>query len=434
MSRLDWLVIAVHLLSVVGLGLWVSRHQKNVDDYYVGGRNLPWWAVAISAMATQTSANSFIGIPAFVALAPGGGLTWLQYELAVPLAMIVVMVLVVPFFRRLELISVYQYLEMRFDRLTRKSVSAMFLVSRGLAAGVQVYASGVVLSVCLEVPVWACILVMGVATTLYDSIGGMTAVVYADVMQMFILLAGILLCIVVAFHQVGSFADIIAAHEPARLSAIEWGLGLGDGSKTPFWGFVLGGFVLYVSYYGVDQSQAQRMLSAPSVDESKRALMFNGLFRFPLTLLYIFMGLAVGAVYAQSQELQQAISANRLDSLLPEYIRMFLPSGLRGILFAAILAAAISSLDSNLNSLSAATMRDFIESKLRGASQGRKLWTSKGITAFGGYPSPFLLSGLAIFQARSWRASTNSEVFSMDLFWRLLLRALSIAEPLGRRC
>ena len=243
-----------------------------------------------------------------------------------------------------------------------------YLFSRGLATGVGVYASGIVLSVCLGIPLWATILIIGVVTIIYDTIGGMSAVIYSDVIQMFVLVGGIIACIVYAAISVGGFENIFAALPDSRAQAFEFSSGLGDGGNVPFWAFLFGGFFLYSSYYGTDQSQVQRGLSAGSVDESKWALILNGLARFPLTLLYILMGVAVYAVYQNSPELAAAIPAERPDYLIPQYILLYLPSGLRALLFAALLAAAMSSLDSALNSLSASTMRDFLENRLEGTS------------------------------------------------------------------
>ena len=146
MSFIDWTIIIVYLGLMVAFSVYLGKGQESQDDYYVGGRDLPWWAIGISTMATQSSANSFIGIPAFVALTEGGGLTWLQYELAVPLAMIFVMVFLLPFFRKLELVSVYEYLELRFGRPTRLFLSAIFLISRALATGMGIYAAALVLT------------------------------------------------------------------------------------------------------------------------------------------------------------------------------------------------------------------------------------------------------------------------------------------------
>lgn len=378
MTLPDWIVILAYLAGMIALSAWLSRGQKSEADYYVGGRALPWWALSLSTMATQSSANSFLGIPAFVALAPGGGLTWLQYELALPFAVIVLMLFLVPIFRGLHLISVYEYLEKRFDRGTRLLMSGVFLVSRGLATGVAVYAAALVLQVCTGLPLWASIVLMGGITVIYDTLGGMKAVVWSDVIQMFVLFAGIFICGWVALGMVGGWPEAVAAHAPERLAGIELGHGFGDGARTPFWGFMIGGLVLYLSYYGVDQSQVQRQLAAPSVRDAKRTLIFNGVARFPLTLLYALLGLAIGAVYHGSAELRAAVPEARLDYLVPRFIELYLPAGARGLLVAAILAAAMSSLDSALNSLSASTLQDFVAPRV---SAARRLLASRIVTA-----------------------------------------------------
>lgn len=363
MSTADWLIIIFYLAGMILLSIYLSKKQKNQEDYYVGGRSLPWWAVGISTMATQTSAISFISIPAFVALREGGGLSWLQYELAVPLALIGVMAFLLPFFRKLKVISVYEYLEYRFSPSVRYLMSAVFLISRGLATGVAVYASAIVLSVCLGTALWITILLIGIVTLIYDTIGGIKAVVYSDVIQMAILLAGLFVSIFFAFQIAGDWQTLFKAMPAERMRAFIPETGLGDGSAMPFWAFLIGGIFLYMSYYGTDQSQVQRELSADSVEDTQHSLFFNALARFPLTLLYILLGIAVGAAYIYSADLQQAVPAEHLDYLIPQFVRLYLPAGLRGLLFAAILAAAMSSLDSALNSLSASTMRDFVEKR-----------------------------------------------------------------------
>jgi SSS family transporter len=346
------------------MSAWLARRQQSTADYYVAGRAMPWWALGVSTLATQSSANSFIGIPAFVALVPGGGLTWLQYELMVPVAMIVILVVLMPLLRGLQVISVYEYLERRFDRPTRLVLSAVFLLSRGLATGVALYAAALVVQVCTGLPLPCCIVIMGGVTVVYDSLGGMRAVVWTDVVQMVILLAGVAVCLAYAIALAGGPDQVLQAFPAERLRTLQWAHGLGDGARAPLWGFVVGGLVLYISYYGVDQSQVQRQLSTTSVAGARRMLFLNGLARFPLTVLYVVLGLAVGAAFMQQEALRAAVHAGRVDTLMPRFIELYLPSGVRGLLVAAILAAAMSSLDSALNSLSASTMRDFIEHRV----------------------------------------------------------------------
>jgi len=378
MTVIDWSILVTYMLGMIGLSVYLGRGQSSTDDYYVGGRSLPWWAIGISTMATQSSAISFISKPAFVALKEGGGMTWLQFELAVPLAMIVIIAVLVPFFRKLELVSVYEYLELRFDKSIRYLISGVFLFSRGLAAGTVIYATAIVLSVCLEIDLWITILIIGTVTVIYDTIGGMAAVVWSDVIQLILLLGGIALCMGIAIAEVGGVDNMLSALPSERWNALDFSTGFGDNSKAPFWGVFIGGFFLYISYYGTDQSQVQRELSAESSEGTRRSLMFNGFVRFPLTLAYMFLGVAVYAVYVQAPDLQAAVPADKPDYLIPQYILLHLPEGLRALLFAAILAAAMSSIDSTLNSLSAATMRDFVD---RDSKLGdRSLYVSKLIT------------------------------------------------------
>jgi len=389
MSLLDWVIVIVYLLGMIALSVHLGRGQSDQEDYFVAGRTLPWWAIGLSTMATQTGAISFISIPAFVALKKGGGLTWLQYEIAVPLAIIIVMLFLLPFFHRLKLVSIYEYLELRYNKSVRYMVSFVFLLSRGLATGVGVYATAIVLSVCMEIPLWATILIIGVVTIIYDTIGGIKAVVYSDVLQMAILLLGVITCIIYAAEMAGGFHTVLTALPPSRMTALEPSLGINDGAAVPFWAFLIGGIFLYASYYGADQSQVQRELSASSTAGTRKSLLFNGLARFPLTVLYILMGMAIWAVYQQSPELRQTLARQEPDYMVPQFILLYLPPGMRGLMFASILAAAMSSLDSALNSLSAATMHDFVRHRVHRTKH--PLLVSKMVTIGWG----FFITGFA---------------------------------------
>jgi SSS family solute:Na+ symporter len=422
MGGLDLGIVGLYLAAMIGLSAWLARSQTSPADYYVGGRRLPWGALAISTLATQSSANSFIGIPAFVALVPGGGLTWLQYELALPLALLVVMAVFVPVFRGLGLISIYEYLELRFDRATRLLLSAVFIASRALAAGVALYAAAVVIEVCTGLPLAFSVLLMGVATVVYDTLGGMRAVVWTDVVQMALLVLGVLACIGWALNEAGGWSAAWQAVDPARLAAIDPGHGVGDGARAPLWGFVVGGFVLYVAYYGVDQSQVQRQLAATDIGRAQRLLLANALLRFPLTLLYALLGVSLAAVLAGSPELRATIPEGRWDYLVPRFIETHLPVGLRGLLVAAVLAAAMSSLDSALNSLSAATLRDFVEPRLPPTTTPRqRLLASRLSTLLWG--AVMTLVGL---QAGDWASNVIEGINRVGaLFYGPLLAAFA---------
>lgn len=427
MGAIDTAIVLAYLAAVLAMSAWLGRQQAGGDDYHVGSRRLPWWALGLSTMATQSSANSFIGIPAFVALVPGGGLLWLQYELALPLALLVVMAVFVPVFRGLGLVSIYEYLELRFDRATRLWLSAVFLVSRAAATAVALYAAAVVVEVCTGLPLAWSVALTGGVTVLYGMLGGMRAVVWSDVVQMGVLLAGLLACIGYALHAAGGWTAVLAAVAPSRLAGLGAGHGMGDGARAPAWGFVVGGFVLYLAYYGVDQSQVQRQLSAASVADARRALLFNAVARFPLTLLYALLGLALAAVWAGSPSLRAAVPPERLDFLVPRCIELHLPVGLRGLLVAAVLAAAMSSLDSAVNSLSAASLRDFGDGHV---APRHELLASRLLTLAWG-----ALITLLALQVGSWSSTVVEGINRVGaLFYGPLLAAFvcGLADPRAR--
>ena len=348
----------------------------------------------MSVMATQTSAISFISIPAFVALKPGGGLRFIQYEFALPLAMVAAMLLIFPALRRSGVVSIYEYLEQRFDRGVRRLLSGVFLLSRGLATGVMVYATGIVLSVIIDLPFWATLLIIGGGAVASDMVGGIKAVVYTDVIQLVVLIAGLLVAIIIGLDLVGGWAVVRETVPAERWITLTPATGFADDNATPLWGFLIGGFFLYVSYYATDQSQAQRVLAAGTGERMRRALLLNGLARFPLTLMYLVLGLVLATLVATTPELAAKIPPDRLDTLVPAFVAGYLPQGVRALLIAALLSAAMSSLDSALNALSAATSRDFLETPERTLSiLGNRLVTlgwGVAVTAFA-----FIAGGIA---------------------------------------
>lgn len=373
MGLLDWSIVGAYFIFLLLFGYFVGRQNHDQDDYYVADRKLSWWAVGISTMATQSSAISFISIPAFVAVKEGGGLTWLQYELALPLAMIVTSIFLIPLFRQLKLVSVYEYLQMRYGSSVRNTVALIFLLSRALGTGIALYATAIVMQSITGFELWVSILGMGLIILVYDTLGGMKAVVYSDIVQMGLLLLGVVLSIYIAVDIVGGVQAVFETFPKERLQTLDFGWGLGGNGGMPFWAFLFGGFFLYSAYYGTDQSQVQRELSTKSIDDAKRSLYFYGFARFPLTLLYVMMGIAVGTLYLQDSSLQAGVAAASADHLIPQFILAYLPVGVKGLLIAAILAAAMSSIDSALNSLSAVTLHDFVlkEKHIKGAKEIR---------------------------------------------------------------
>jgi len=386
MNYLDWLVIILYIIGLISLSIYLSKNQKNIEDYYLGGRSLSWWTIGLSTMATQLGAISFISAPAFVALKPNGGLTWLGYEFAVPISLVFVMIFIIPVIHRSNVVSVYEYLEIRFDSSTRSIVSVIFQISRALATGVGIYAIGIVLSAIWELPLVPTILTIGIITIIYDVIGGIKAVIYSDVIQMVILTLGIFICGIAAYSLLGGWENLVAGIDKERLMIMKTNtLGFGDGEDFSFWALLIGGFFLYTSYYGCDQSQIQREIAAKDLNEAKKSLMFNGLARFVLVVGYLSMGLLIGAFAFQNPEFMSKIPPDKVDYMVPIFILNYLPHGLIGFIVVALLAAFMSSLDSSINSLSAASIRDIYQKYFNDSTNERRLFImSKIFTIFWG--------------------------------------------------
>ena len=389
MTGPDWLVVVLYLAGMVGLGAWLARRQRDTRDYFLAGRSMGSLPVALSMVATQVSAVSLVGAPAFIALKQGGGLRWWQYEFAVPLAMAVLMVTLVPVFHRTGAVTIYHYLESRFGPGLRTLVSGVFLVSRGLASGVILFTTGVVLAGLLSWPVQDTLLVVAVVTILYTTLGGIAADIYSDILQLVVLFFTALLMVVMLFPEVGGRLP----HDPERFRVFfpeHWGF---SGEAYGLWPMLIGGFFLYLSYYGTDQSEAQRLLTTPSAREAQKALLLNGLLRFPLVFTYSLVGILLAGYIAAHPVFLQHLS--RPDDLVPVFVREHFPAGLRGLFLAGVFAATMSSIDSAMNALSAATLEDFLKRLPRFPvlSPRRELLLSRAFTVFwGGVATLFALS------------------------------------------
>jgi SSS family solute:Na+ symporter len=386
MNAIDWFVIAFYMAGMIALSAWVGRRTRTDRDYYVGGHHLPWYAIGLSTMATQCSTNSLLGAPAFVVLT---GLVWLQYELAVPLAMLFLMWVLLPMYRRHGVISIYEYLEHRFGVETRTALSIIFQFTRAFSTGVTVYGISLVLEVATGIPFWQAVLLLGLVTVIYDVLGGMKAVVWSDVIQMIILVFGILVTGWALLGKVGGVSGVLEYAPDHVFRTLNFrGHGLGDGQTFAFWPMLIGGFFLYIAYYGCDQSQVQRELSGESIKAMRWSLFLNGMARFPLVLLYCVLGVALAAYLQVHPEFWQHIPVDngtpRADALLPVFVIRYLPHGIIGLIVVALFAAAMSSLDSTINSLSATSSRDIVERFVLSPETEMPVWGNKALTLFWG--------------------------------------------------
>ena len=296
MSGLDWGVFAVYFGAVVGFALWQSRKNVGVEGYFLANRRLPWGAIGLSVMATQASAITFIGT---TGQAFDDGMEFIQVYLPQPLVMILLCVVFVPFFYRAKIFTAYEYLESRFDAKTRSLTSFLFLVSRGLAAGIVLYAPAIVLSVIMGWDERVTILIMGAITILYTMAGGITAVIWTDVIQMLMMFVGIAAALVILF---GTLPDTVGVGDVVYIggiqdmwSSIDWSW---DPTNTyTIWSGMIGGFFLALAYFGTDQSQVQRYLTAKSLRSSRLSLIFNAFVKLPMQFAILSIGVLLFVFY-----------------------------------------------------------------------------------------------------------------------------------------
>jgi SSS family solute:Na+ symporter len=296
MHLLDWAVVFAYLVWIVWDGLKRSKATHEVEGYFLANRSLPWWAVGLSVMATQLSAITLVGT---TGRGYAEGLSVVQLYLGLPIAMVILSMTVVPFFYRAKVFTAYEYLERRFDSRTRTLASLLFLLSRALSCGVIIAAPAVILSIVLGWNVTLTILGIGLPTVLYTMVGGVQAVTWTDVKQMAVIIAGVGATVVVLLLQLPDHVSVGEALHIAgstgRMQALDF---TWDLSKTyTFWSGLIGGLFLMLSYFGCDQSQVQRYLTAKSIDEGRRSLLMSAYFKIPLQFLIPMIGVLIFVFY-----------------------------------------------------------------------------------------------------------------------------------------
>jgi Na+/proline symporter len=296
MRPFDWLVVVLYIVWIVYDGLRRSKGTDKVDGYLLANRSLPWWAVGLSVMATQMSAVTMVGT---TGQAYSTGLRFIQLYLGLPLAMIILSVTVVPFFNRAKVYTAYEYLERRFDARTRSLASLLFLVGRAFSLGVTLAAPAVVMSTVLGWQIPVTVLAICVPMIVYTTIGGVQAVAWTDVKQMFVVVGGMAAAVGILLHgilQHVSFGQALQlAGATGRLKALDFRFDVRE--TYTFWSGMLGGLFLMLSYFGCDQSQVQRYLTAKSADEGRQSLMMSAFVKIPLQLLILTAGVLVFVFY-----------------------------------------------------------------------------------------------------------------------------------------
>ncbi len=296
MTGLDWVVLGTTLLTIVAVGLWRTRRNTTVETFLRGDRDARWWTIGLSIMATQASAITFLSTPGqgFV-----DGLGFVQFYFGLPIAMVILSVTLVPLYHRLKVYTAYEYLEGRFDLRTRRLTAFLFLLQRGLGAGLAIYAPAIVLSAVLGWPLETTILAIGAVVVAYTVSGGARIVQQTQTTQMVVMLSGMAVAFVFALralpHDVTLHEAVRVAGTLGRLTAVDPSVHLS--TRYTLWSGLLGGLFVALAYFGTDQSQVQRYLTGGSLTESRLGLLFNGLVKVPMQFLILLVGVAVFVFY-----------------------------------------------------------------------------------------------------------------------------------------
>ncbi|MDI3322065.1 sodium:solute symporter [Pinibacter soli] len=305
MSFIDWIVLAVTLLIIIGYGLYKSRTTKNLDGYFLSNRSMPWYLILLSIMGTQASAITFLSAPG---QAYTDGMRFVQYYFGLPLAMVVLCITFVPVFHRLKIYTAYEYLEERFDLKTRTLTSFLFLLQRGLSTGISIYAPSIILSSLLGWNIYWTNIFMGGLLIIYTVTGGAKAVAYTQQLQLIIIFAGMFLAAYMVVHLlpegVGFIDALKVSGKLGKLNVITTGnteKGFNWSDRYNIWSGLIGGFFLALSYFGTDQSQVGRYLTAKNVSESKTGLLMNGIVKVPMQFLILLIGALIFTFYQFNQ-------------------------------------------------------------------------------------------------------------------------------------
>jgi solute:Na+ symporter, SSS family len=430
MNPLNWVIVVAWLAYVVVTGLRRSKGTTEMDGYFLAHRSLPWWAVGLSVMATQLSAVTMIGTTGQGAT---DGMRFIQFYFGLPLAMVILGVTLVPLLKNAGVYTAYEYLERRFDARTRSLTAFLFLLSRGMSCGTIIAAPAVVFSTIFGWNLWWCVAIIGVPAVLYAMIGGVQAVTWVDVKQMFLIVGALLAVVITLLIEipVSPSTALHVAGASGHLRVFDFSFSLTN--TYTFWSGIIGGTFLMLSYFGTDQSQVQRYLAAKSVDGARTSLLMSAYWKIPLQALVLLVGVLVFVYYeyhkgpilfnpeheramravfpqfladlqerydtASSPLLREALRGQALEYarglthstgsdanyIIPRFVVDHLPLGLAGIFIAAVIAAAMNAISGELTSLSSASVIDLYRRWIKpAASDAHYLKVSRASIAFWG--------------------------------------------------
>jgi SSS family transporter len=354
MTWIDYTILVVYALGITIAGGAFAGQQKSLKEFFLADRNIPWWAAAFSGIATIVSAISYLGAPGQAFRAD---LTFLQYRLVVPIVLVVICVVFIPFFHRLELFTAYEYLERRFDLKTRLFASVLFLLFKCAYLGIGIYAPALVIAGMTDIPFSVLVIASGLITTIYTMMGGMRAVIWTDAIQLVVLVIGLFVTAWVIGDRIdGGWGTVMTvASDAGKLRFFDLSFSLEN--ELTLWASLLGGMVLLLNQYGVDQAEIQRFLTTSSVRKSQAAVASAMIFASVIGFGLFLIGIGLFVFYQQFPD-RGGFSVPP-DRVFPKFIAEELPVGLKGLLLAGVFSAGMSTVSSVLHSLSTVTLADF---------------------------------------------------------------------------
>ncbi len=437
LAAIDVAIVVLYVLGTVLLGAWFSRRQRTLKTYFVGDRNVSWWLILISIVATETSTVTFLSVPGVAFHREGGNLTFLQLSFGYVVGRALIAWFLLPQYLRGELMSAYQLLRQRFSPAVQRTASGLFLATRVVADGLRLYLAALLLH---QFTGWnepASVLAIGAVTIVYTYLGGMEAVIWTDLIQFVIYIGGALIAGICMVHLVpGGGAEILAiGQQEGKLTLLDFST---DWTVPyTFWAGLFGGACITMASHGADHMMVQRYLCSRSLGEARVALVLSGLVVLAQFLLFLLLG--VGLFVLAQQGVLTLGPQTRDDEVFGLFIVGFLPHGIIGILIAAVLASSMSSLSSSLNSAAGAFVTDFYRPLRPGREESHYMLISRGMTLFWGLTrvavaliGVYLLGGQSVVaQVLTVASFTTGAVLGLFILGSLRHRVGSRSALLG---
>ncbi|GAB5554242.1 MAG: sodium/solute symporter [Saprospiraceae bacterium] len=400
-GTLNYIVLLVYLMILIGIGFIFSKNQHSTDDFFKGGNRIPWWAAGLSIFGTQLSAITFMAIPAKTFATD-----WLYFFLMMTIIMVSPFIIryFLPFYRRFNLTTAYEYLELRFNLSTRLLGSSMYIFLQLGRLGIVLLLPSLALSVVTGIDVYACILTMGILSILYTVLGGIEAVIWTDVVQVIVLLGGAFISLILLYFNLDSNDISTSISTFQKMKVFDFELSF---SNPTLWVVLIGGFAANIVQYGSDQTVIQRYLTTKDEKSAAKGIMTGAWLALPATLIFFSLGTLLFVYYRSNPELLNPV-LDKTDAIFPWYIINSLPQGVSGLLIAAVFAASMSSLDSSMNSVSTVVTTDFFRRLRPLGSETAYLKMARRITVIIG----IIGTGLALMMA-SWGISSLWDQFNL---------------------